>query len=244
MNWYYVENGKQVGPVNDGILNRLLKERTVRPETLVWRDGMEKWVPYSQMTIGAEAVAAASATVCSECGRSFSPDELIPVENNLVCAACRPAAVQKLKEGAAFSGELDYAGFWIRAGAAIIDIFILYSVDFVLARGIETAFDMEHRAAKTVVDFSFAFMALAMLIQIAYFTFFVGRFAATPGKMACGLKVVRPDGTPLTYGRAFGRVFGEMLSRLTLGVGYLVVAFDEQKRALHDRVCDTRVIKI
>lgn len=242
MNWYYVENGQEIGPVNDGNLNRLLKEQTIKPETLVWRDGMEKWVPYKQMTIGAEAVAKASATVCSECGRSFAPAELTLVGENLVCAACKQTVFQGVAVAA--PGALNYAGFWIRAGAAIIDIFILYAVNFVLAPLVESAFDMKHTAPETLAAVPFVFLLMAIFIQISYYTFFVGRFGATPGKRVCGLKIVRPDGSPLTYGRAFGRAFGEILSRLTLGVGYLMVAFDEQKRALHDRVCDTRVIRI
>jgi uncharacterized RDD family membrane protein YckC len=48
---------------------------------------------------------------------------------------------------------------------------------------------------------------------------------------------------PVSYGRAFGRYFGTWLSGLTLGIGYIMAAFDDQKRSLHDRVCDTRVIK-
>jgi uncharacterized RDD family membrane protein YckC len=40
-----------------------------------------------------------------------------------------------------------------------------------------------------------------------------------------------------------GRHFAEMLSGILLGIGYLMIAFDDEKRALHDRICDTRVIK-
>ena len=71
----------------------------------------------------------------------------------------------------------------------------------------------------------------------------VGKHGATPGKMACGLKVVSPDGGPVSYGKACGRFFAEMLSGLTLGIGYIMVAFDDEKRALHDRICNTRVIR-
>jgi uncharacterized RDD family membrane protein YckC len=60
--------------------------------------------------------------------------------------------------------------------------------------------------------------------------------------MACGLRVVRPDGESLTFMRAFGRHFAEMLSGLILMIGYLMAAFDSEKRALHDRISDTRVV--
>ncbi len=242
MNWYYVENGEQIGPVNDGNLNRLLKEQTIKPETLVWRDGMEKWVPYKQMTIGAEAVAAPSATVCSECGRSFQPGELEPVNGSLVCPACRDSASPA--EAGDAPDQPAYAGFWIRAGAGLIDVFILYTLDFALARGIEAAFDTPHRTQAELSNIFLLFTVLAMCVQITYFTLFLGRFGATPGKIACGLRVIRADGSPLTYGRALVRVFGEILSRLSLGIGYFMIGFDEQKRALHDRLCGTRVIRL
>jgi uncharacterized RDD family membrane protein YckC len=44
-------------------------------------------------------------------------------------------------------------------------------------------------------------------------------------------------------GRAFGRYFGKLLSAIILGIGYIMAAFDSEKRALHDMICDTRVIK-
>ena len=61
--------------------------------------------------------------------------------------------------------------------------------------------------------------------------------------MALGLKVVRPDGSRVGYGRAVARYFAAMLGGMILGIGYLLVAFDSEKRALHDMICDTRVIK-
>jgi len=47
----------------------------------------------------------------------------------------------------------------------------------------------------------------------------------------------------VTYLRAFARHFAEFLSGIILGIGYLMVAFDREKRALHDHICNTRVIK-
>ena len=93
----------------------------------------------------------------------------------------------------------------------------------------------------------FGALGLGMLVGIAlsacYEAFFISRMGATPGKMVFGLKVVRPNGAPLTLGRAFGRYFGKLLSSMTLTIGYIIAAFDSQKRALHDMIADTRVIK-
>jgi uncharacterized RDD family membrane protein YckC len=84
---------------------------------------------------------------------------------------------------------------------------------------------------------------LQMGISIGYATWFVGKYAATPGKMACGLKIVMADGGRVTYWRACGRHFSEILSALILYIGYIMAGFDNEKRALHDRICNTRVVR-
>jgi uncharacterized RDD family membrane protein YckC len=92
-----------------------------------------------------------------------------------------------------------------------------------------------------------SFMPLIMLLQYAipaaYDTWFVGKYGATLGKMACKIKIVVADGSSVTYLRAFGRHFGKWLSSIILGIGFIMAAFDEEKRTLHDRICETRVIR-
>jgi uncharacterized RDD family membrane protein YckC len=82
-----------------------------------------------------------------------------------------------------------------------------------------------------------------MAIAATYEAVFVNKLGATPGKMVLGLRVVRPDGGPISLGRAFGRYFAKILSTIILFIGYIMVAFDREKRGLHDILVDTRVIK-
>jgi uncharacterized RDD family membrane protein YckC len=84
---------------------------------------------------------------------------------------------------------------------------------------------------------------LNFIIPAVYESWFVGKYAATPGKMACKLKVVMSEGDRVSFARAIGRHFAKYISGLILGIGYIMAGFDEQKRTLHDRICDTRVIK-
>jgi uncharacterized RDD family membrane protein YckC len=88
----------------------------------------------------------------------------------------------------------------------------------------------------------FTVQGISILIGLAYEVYFLTSKGATPGKMACGLKVVTAEGGPITTPRAVGRHFAQILSAIILFIGYIMAAFDEQKRALHDRICDTRVI--
>jgi len=83
---------------------------------------------------------------------------------------------------------------------------------------------------------------MAVIVNAGYFTFFHCATGQTPGKMILGLKVVGKDGRPLTLGRSFLRWFSYFLSALPFMLGYLIVLFDRQKRALHDRVAGTCVI--
>ena len=57
------------------------------------------------------------------------------------------------------------------------------------------------------------------------------------------LKVITPDGGGLTWGRAIGRYFGKWLSYVTLMIGFIMAGFDSEKRALHDYIAGTRVIR-
>ena len=72
--------------------------------------------------------------------------------------------------------------------------------------------------------------------------FFIRRYDATPGKLACGLRIYRADGSKLTTGRIVWRYFAEMVSGMVMYIGYIIAGFDDQKRSLHDHICDTRVV--
>jgi len=249
MNWYYVERGQQAGPVGDEELDKLVHSGQIKADTLVWHEGMPAWAPYGEAGSGTAAAnpsaAAAAPTpeaVCSECGRIFPIDETIRHGNVRVCAACKPVFLQKLQEGAALNtGELKYAGFGIRFGAAIIDGLILgvpFLILFILVMGASV------REGPGPINLLPSLLQLGLVVvQVAYQTFFWGKYGATPGKMLCKLKVVTSDGNPISYARALGRAFGEMLSGMICYIGYIMVAFDNpQRRALHDHICNTRVV--
>lgn len=89
----------------------------------------------------------------------------------------------------------------------------------------------------------FVLMFINIIVGMLYETIMIGKYGATLGKMACKIKVVRADGGRVTYGRACGRYFSKILSSMICMVGYFMALFDkEEKRALHDRICDTRVV--
>jgi uncharacterized RDD family membrane protein YckC len=84
---------------------------------------------------------------------------------------------------------------------------------------------------------------VGLVIGFAYTVGFWATQGATPGKMAVGCKIISVEGDELSPGRAIGRYFAMFLSALTLGIGFLMIAFTEDKRGLHDYVAGTVVIK-
>lgn len=103
MNWYYGLNGVQQGPVDQAALDELLARGTVTADTLVWTEGMSEWKPLGQIRASSATppvVTSISGTVCSHCGQSFGPDDLIQINGRPVCAACKPRVLQSLQEGA------------------------------------------------------------------------------------------------------------------------------------------------
>jgi uncharacterized RDD family membrane protein YckC/DNA-directed RNA polymerase subunit RPC12/RpoP len=193
---------------------------------------------------------------CSECGRPTAPEELARFGERLVCPFCKNAYAQKLREGVAPTGYVQYGGFWLRVVASIIDgiilaipLGILQAVLFA-AMGMSMTRITPGMAPDEVLSALLPMLGVIGLAWIfglalgcAYETFFLVKFGATPGKMALGLKVVRPDGSGIQAGRAIGRYFAKRLNDFILGIGYIIAGFDAQKRGLHDMICDTRVIK-
>jgi len=80
-------------------------------------------------------------------------------------------------------------------------------------------------------------------IPLFYYVWFYKNKGATPGKMLMRLRVSRADtGTNLTYWRAFFReTIGKFLSAIVLCIGFLLVVFRQDKRALHDLLFNTQV---
>ena len=65
MNWFYVENGQQRGPVSDADLANLTRTGVIQPDTLVWREGMADWQHYSKINRGNASTSSAAPGMAS-----------------------------------------------------------------------------------------------------------------------------------------------------------------------------------
>jgi len=251
--YYYADGGVPRGPVPAATLRAMAAEGRIGPDTLVWRQGLPQWVRYREVIWSEESDAVATPALCrcAECGRELLESETVLLGQVRVCGACKPNVIQRWSECGTAAGSLAYAGFWLRFVAAMLDGFLLTIVYYAIAIPVmwSQARRMQHsnQPAADLAVFSAVMVALGLL-SIAMHAFYeigmVGRFGATLGKMALRLRVVRADGSQIGYGRAAGRHFAKYLSQLTAGIGFLLAAFDREKRALHDMVADTRVVRV
>jgi uncharacterized RDD family membrane protein YckC len=255
MNWYYVSAGKQAGPVDDAQLEALARTGQIQMDTLVWREGMAEWQPYrtvapADMTAPQPAAPpgpapAADEVVCAECNRIFPRDETIPFGTVRVCATCKPVFMQKLAEGAKIGGQLNYARVLTRFGAVFVDGLILQAVNISLrlALGVPI-FESAGSQPPEKLGLQLTVIGLGVLFAATYEIAMIGKFGATLGKMACKVRVVTAEGGKISYARATGRYFAKFLSAMICLIGYIMAFFDDERRALHDRICNTRVITI
>jgi len=138
---------------------------------------------------------------------------------------------------------LPKAGFWMRVVATFIDAFIVFILQFLL--GTLLAVIGVANNSGGAGDMAILIQLFGFAISCTYYVFFTGYCGQTPGKMVLRIKVIRCDGSPLSYGRAaFREIPAKFISGIIFGIGYLMVAFDEQKQGLHDRMADTYVIKL
>jgi uncharacterized RDD family membrane protein YckC len=132
----------------------------------------------------------------------------------------------------------EYAGFWRRVAAALIDGLIVGIVSAPLT--ISTMSDTATQTGAT----SSPFYPIVTVAQWLYFALMESSSKqATLGKMAIGIRVTDLNGNRIGFGKATGRYFAKILSALILGIGFLMAAFTEKKQALHDMLAGTLVVK-
>jgi len=130
--------------------------------------------------------------------------------------------------------ELEYAGFWSRVAALIVDNAIVTVIGLVLLIG--AAFV----GAEAVVIANFVF------ILVAFFYWPVLESTerkATVGKQLLGIQVTDANGAQLSFVRALLRNLAKILSSLPFGLGFLLAAFTPKKQALHDMITKCLVVR-
>ena len=123
------------------------------------------------------------------------------------------------------------ASFGQRLGAYLIDVLITNVVVYILTSFVTT---------------TGANLLLSFLISIGYFAVFEGSGSGqTVGKRVVGIRVVDFEtGLPISYGRAFARNLGRLLSGLVFLLGYLWMLWDRDRQTWHDKIASTTVVPV
>ena len=137
------------------------------------------------------------------------------------------------------------AGFWIRVAAYLVDGLIIGVAMMVitLPMGLLTGILARHSSGLAAVLMVLTWL-VASAAGIGYVLYFWALHGATPGKKILGLRILREDGVePMGWGKAGLRLVGYFASGFILYIGFIMVAFMERKRGLHDMIAGTVVVK-
>ena len=253
MEWHYTLNGEAVGPVSEDEIKDLVAQGTINPESMVWNETFEDWKPLSETELASSTASApaadaapasnvaseANSDFCSVCGKAFPHDELVDINGNNSCAECKPIALRRFQENSAVSGDFHYAGFWVRAGATILDGIILSPINLLLMYWLTSSAIASPETAGSNQSIA---QLIQFIVGFLYITLMIWKYGGTLGVHASGLRIINADGSKISYAKSVGRYFAYLLSCFTFGIGFIMVAFDKEKRALHDMICGTRVI--
>ncbi|MBU6289829.1 MAG: RDD family protein [Chloroflexi bacterium] len=181
---------------------------------------------------------------CSKCGTALPSGAQF-------CAACGSAVTPPSKPDwphqASMStayvvpAHFDYAGFWIRFFASLIDAIVSQIIALILgaSAGATLGFLQVSLDAITIIGYG-----IGLLTQWLYYSLLeCGPWQATIGKKLLGVIVVDEKGEQISFARATGRYLGKVISGVILGIGFIMAGFTARKQALHDSMAGTLVIK-
>lgn len=142
--------------------------------------------------------------------------------------------------------EYEYAGFWVRLAAYLIDSVIVFFA-LLIVRLVVSGFMTAVKGTVLGGNILFHYNLKDIVLYIAealYFILCTYYTGTTLGKKALNLRVIRADGEEKLelFTVIYRETVGRFLSSVIMGVGYLIIGIDKEKQGIHDILCDTRVI--
>jgi len=152
--------------------------------------------------------------------------------------------------------SMTYAGFWRRFVAYFIDgiaVGIIMKISMSVMMVPMSHYFSNIRMVENPQDLSLIAPSLMMVIgtsmlvgaslQALYFILMWGYKGATLGKMAMKIKIVSTNGSDISYGTAFLRYIGTIISSIPFSLGFLWMLWDNKKQTWHDKIASTCVIQ-
>jgi uncharacterized RDD family membrane protein YckC len=162
-----------------------------------------------------------------------------------------PASVSSRLEGPTFY----VAGFWRRAAGGLVDLAVILPLSLLLGwmAGAITGVRLpasRHRGLDFWLDLFLAadpallgFLILIGAIAITYVLIFHVTMARTPGMILFKTRIIDVYGDAPGVGRSLARTLGYFAGLASLGLGFLWIGFDSEKRGIHDWLSGTYVVK-
>jgi uncharacterized RDD family membrane protein YckC len=136
-------------------------------------------------------------------------------------------------------GEIQFrsAGFGVRLVALIVDSFIVLSASVLFALLLKQVWPFE-----TALEFTVGLVVIFGKVIYSIVPIFV--WGQTPGKRLVKIRVINVNGSSKIslLDVIYRETLAKFLSGIIFYVGYLMAAFTDDKRALHDRLAGTRVV--
>lgn len=263
---YFERNGQQFGPYPLEDARKYVAENRFLPSDRAWMDGMAEWAELrtiAQLAAAPQRAAPASAPqappypgAAPVAGPSLQKPFAQPAPH---AQQASPHAAPGWQSGpaapafpvAAMSQNAEYAGFWRRCAALVVDSFIvmvvfgiIFGILGVLLGGLFAAVGTSGGSPELMTGFAALMQIFFYFLVWAYFAWwYASPSMASPGKMAMGLIVVDSQAQKLSFLRGFGREAAKLVSGIILGIGYLIQPFTGRKQALHDMMASTVVLR-
>lgn len=231
-------DGERHGPYKEEDVRQWLRSGQVSPKDLAWYEGLADWQPLSVLF---PADQPADTPTAATAAYSTASEPMQPLPQTTT------AALE------------DYAGFWKRVAAFILDTIVLYIPNLLIMKSMGS--DAAEAAMKQAVlaapgdpnamlaayGHFYSTMGTAMAITTVmtwlYFSLCESSaWQATVGKLALGIRVTDLQGNRISVARALGRYPAKLLSYLILCIGFLMVAWTRRKQGLHDMIAGTLVL--
>jgi len=139
--------------------------------------------------------------------------------------------------------DFEYAGFWRRFVALIIDSAVLFGFFFIIDSIITIFTAPLFVSSRMGASFAQTTILAALLGWLYYTLFESSSKQATLGKMAMGIIVTDLNGNRISFGKANGRYWSKIVSFLILYIGFIMAGFTEKKQALHDIIAKCLIVK-
>ena len=206
---------------------------------------------------------ADGAAFCSSCGQVFSVAATAPRAPMMSASVAVPmvggvAAIPAYAVSAAVP-HVEYAGFWLRFVALLIDNVvlalgvILVLIPLIFLTGLRGFLGEFHPNSEDMNDVGI-FMIIGLVLLVATGSLVLtwlyhalmesSEWQATVGKRLLGLVVTDMAGRRVSFGRATGRHFAKIITNMVPAfIGYIMAGFTERKQALHDMIAGCLVLR-